>query len=132
MVLFSNNKIGAFGKNNHGQWCIPIECEDPLIPPERQNIITKLEILEIHQFELDNKNIIDIQTGSYCTMFLVDDIQSDPWNLQETKKIYLVGKKWMKGHSKSLDTYVPQLQSLQSLEDDPELKIKFIYWRYNK
>ena len=60
-------------------------------------MVKKLTVIDIDEFDDLWVDVIDIQWGSYFTMFLVDEADSDPWNLSETKQIFVAGKKAIKG-----------------------------------
>ena len=97
--------------------------------------------MKLKNFNGNNLKIIDIAACNNYSMFLVDvryhslsikEQINTHENIGESKRIYLWGEKVLQAGFEYLDTHHPQLQEVERLNNDPELKIEIIYWAYNR
>jgi hypothetical protein len=84
-------------------------------------------LIEYEEFGRNNKKVIDIAAGTNHTMFLVEPAHPDPDKEGEQREVYVCGDRNMLGRFKSSDSGEPLLVRIPRLEEDPSLRIKFIY-----
>ena len=121
VFLFSGMEIAVWGMNSRGQLGLPIKDSD------KENRYVDLNIVKYELFQNNRFNVIDIAAGTYHTMFLVEPNDPDPTIETEQRQVYVWGDRNMLGKFKSKNCGEPQLVHIERFEDNPKLKIKFIY-----
>lgn len=126
VFLFYSYQIATVGKNDKGQLGFPISDIDS------ENIYKDLQIIDIEKFKEENKRIIDVAAGSYHTVLLTEPINGEENKEGEVREVYVMGDRNMLGKFESQDSSDPVLITIPRLEQDPSLRIKYIYSRNEK
>ena len=121
VFLFVGTEVAVCGKNDKGQIGLPIK------PRDEDNIYNDLRLIEFESFGREDKRVIDIAAGTNHTMFLVEPRRPDPEVKGEQRQIYICGDRNTLGKFSQEDSHEPVLVKLPRFEEDPDIKIKFIY-----
>lgn len=126
VFLFYSYQVASVGKNDKGQLGFPIK------EREEDNIHKDLQIVKFDNFTVEGKRVIDIAAGAYHTMLLTEPISKEENKEGETREVYVLGDRNMLGRFESKDSDTPIKITIPRLEEDPNLKIKYIYARNEK
>lgn len=126
VFLFYSYQIATVGKNDRGQLGVPISDKDS------DNIYKDLQIIDIQKFKDERKRIIDVAAGAYHTILLTEPMDKEESKEGEVRQVYVMGDRNMLGRFESKDSSDPVLITIPRLEEDPSLRIKYIYSRNEK